>query len=353
MKLFYQSRLYRELKRLARENSAQGKPLSIMDDVIFKAVFSSDTEDSSEALRHLLTACTRRDVSSVRVVNGELPPAYLGAKSPRLDIHVTFNDGEAADLEMQVGQSDDDLKPRAAFYSAMLLSGQSKKGEPYKQLKRVYQIFFLNCALFPQGGKVPRRYFYMEEEERDRLTDVTEIIFYELPKLGRKLEDVLSGRAGVESLSDEEKWCIYLRYRYEGYARPLIEELCGEGKGIMRAERALQKVDRDYIRYARGMAEMKNRIDRAFAVKNAMKEARQIVYAEAQAKGVKKGLEKGFKKGRTEGIAEGRTEGIAKGRAEGKAEANMETARKMKKAGRPLSEIMEFTGLPIEDIEKL
>jgi predicted transposase/invertase (TIGR01784 family) len=40
-----------------------------------------------------------------------------------------------------------------------------------------------------------------------------------------------------------------------------------------------------------------------------------------------------------------------KGRAEGHTEKALEIARKMKNAGRPLSEIEEFTGLPPETIE--
>jgi predicted transposase YdaD len=39
------------------------------------------------------------------------------------------------------------------------------------------------------------------------------------------------------------------------------------------------------------------------------------------------------------------------GRAEGHAEKALEIARKMKVAGKPLSEIMEFTGLTAESIE--
>ena len=54
-----------------------------------------------------------------------------------------------------------------------------------------------------------------------------------------------------------------------------------------------------------------------------------------------KSMKKGMKKGRAEGLTEGRAEGI------------LEIARKMKNAGRPLSEIMEFTGLPTESIEQI
>ena len=73
----------------------------------------------------------------------------------------------------------------------MLLSAQSKRGEPYKEIKRVYQIFFLNCILFPESHKLPRRYRYREETEQDELTKAVEIIFYELPKLEQRVKDYL------------------------------------------------------------------------------------------------------------------------------------------------------------------
>jgi len=67
----------RELKRLAKENAEQGKPLCIMDDIVFKAMLSSDTEESRQALRHLLSACTHREISTVRVINNDLIPVHL------------------------------------------------------------------------------------------------------------------------------------------------------------------------------------------------------------------------------------------------------------------------------------
>jgi len=45
--------------------------------------------------------------------------------------------------------------------------------------------------------------------------------------------------------------------------------------------------------------------------------------------------------------------GIKEGRAVGHAEGILEIARKMKHAGRPLSEIAEFTGLSTETIQSL
>ena len=89
----------------------------------------------------------------------------------------------------------------------------------------------------------------------------------------------------------------------------------------MRAENVVRKISRDYKQYARDVAEMKNRYDLQLAE------------------------ERGIKQGREEGHQEGREEGIT--------EEKLEIARKMKNAGKPLSEIAEFTGLPPDTIAKL
>jgi predicted transposase/invertase (TIGR01784 family) len=315
-RIFNRRQLSRELKKLARENADQGMPLCVMDDVVFKAMLGSDTEDSREALRSLLSACIRREVTTVRLANNELVPAHLDAKFSRLDVHVIFNDGEAADLEMQIGKSDDDLKSRAVLYNAMLMSGQSRKGGAYGDIKRVYQIFFLNCVLFPQSGKLPRRYGYREETEHDLLTPTSEIIFYEMPKLEERVQALLAGAENID-LSPAEKWCMYMKYRHEDRAAKLIEQLYREEEGIMRAERAVEGISRDYRKFAREMAATKNKMDRA-----------QERY-------------------------EGRKEGIAEGMEKGMEKSALEIARKMKAHGRPLPEIAEITGLLPEVIERL
>ena len=267
--LFKSYRSSRELKRLAKENgaqdSAQGKHLSVLNDIVFKAILTSDSEDSREALRHLLSTCTHREVSGVQVKNSELLPPHLNAKLARFDVHVTFNDGESADLEMQLCKPEDDLKKRAVQYTSILMSGQSRKGRKYREIKRVYQIFFLNFILFPDSDMLCRRYFFMEEKEHDRLTDAAEIIFYEMPKLEPKVLDILAGKIDMETdiknLSREEKWCTFMKYRHEDWAGKLIEELSRKEEGIMRAEMVAERIDRDYEKFARRMAEEKNRLD--------------------------------------------------------------------------------------------
>jgi len=261
----------------------------------------------------------------MEVLNSELLPAYLGGKMPRLDVKVTFNDGEVADLEMQLNNSSDDLKRRSSQYTALLQAGQAKRGKYYKEIKRVYQIFFINDNLFPESSKFPRRYGYREEKEHDLLTNVTEIIFYELPKLEQLVKEYFADKTGTsqrsfqctETLSAEEKWCIFLKYRHDQQAKQIIEELCIKEEGIMHAEKQVSKISRSYLKYLKEMDDIKDEWDRQDRQEAA----------------------------RRKGHAEGHAEGLEAGK--------LEIARNFSKMGIPIEQISEGTGLSMEEIEKL
>jgi flagellar biosynthesis/type III secretory pathway protein FliH len=170
-----------------------------------------------------------------------------------------------------------------------------------------------------------------------------------MPKLERRARDYLEGKISAENLSEEEKWCMYMKYRHEEQAGRLIEDLCRKEEGIMRAEKTVNGISRDYLKAAREMAITKNRLDRGQAEYNARQKGHAEGLAEGHAEGRTEGHAEGRTEGRTEGHAEGRTEGLAEGRTEEK----LEIARKMKAIGRPLSEIAEITGLSPEAIGKL
>jgi predicted transposase/invertase (TIGR01784 family) len=306
-----------EIRTLAKKNASQAKPLSPLLDIVFKDIFSvNDDSDSRRALLSLLSACTRRQVSSVRVLNNEILPSSLDGKTVHLDIHAGFNGGEQADLEMQMGVGREDQKARASFYGAQLLSGQGKRGQPYRKLKRVYQIFFINGVIFPGKQKVPRRYITMEEEEHDRLNGLEEIIFYELPKLEGYLRRYKQGELELGTLSLEMKWGIYFKSRGLTGMERAVEELARGEEGIMSAERILDRVSRDEEEWARALAWERGEMD-----------YRSGLYA-------------------------AREDGLKIGRAQAHRE-KLANARKMKDDGLSISQIERYSGLSRREIEGL
>jgi predicted transposase/invertase (TIGR01784 family) len=265
--------------------------------------------------------CIHREVSQVQVVNNEILPDYIDGKTIRLDVNITFNDGESADLEMQMEKSNDDLTARAVLYASRLVSAQSKKGEPYKKLKRIYQIFFVNDIIFPHSPLVPRRYHLIEDIEQNRLSDLIEILFYELPKLEDKVHRLSERNAGVENLSPEEKWCIFFKYHQDEGKTELIKELSREEEGIMQAEKILNKVSKEQEEWARALSREKAEMD-----------YRSELYATHEM-----GLQEGLKRGLGQG-------------PEAKA---LEVAKSLINRGQSLKDIAEITGLDFATVKAL
>jgi predicted transposase/invertase (TIGR01784 family) len=238
---------------------------------------------------------------------------------------------------MQTSKSDDDLKRRAEYCTGLLISSQEAKGIHYRDIKRVYQIFFLDCELFPDSGKFPRRYFHQEEDEHDRLSDLSEIMFYELPKLEQWFKDFQEGKVGTEPLTSEQKWCLYMKYRHIKQAKLLIETLCRREEGIMKAEKAVYKISRDSKRAARRMSEIIGRMDYDIKIMDA----------------AEKGKAEGKTQGIAEGIAQGLEQGITQGIAQGKAESKAENARNALKEGLSVEVVQRITGLDMKTIKNI
>jgi hypothetical protein len=61
---FSQFKFNRKLKKLAIESAALGEPLKVLEDIVFKAMLGSDTEDSNEARKSTAKPCLRNTVSA-------------------------------------------------------------------------------------------------------------------------------------------------------------------------------------------------------------------------------------------------------------------------------------------------
>jgi predicted transposase/invertase (TIGR01784 family) len=221
---------------------------------------------------------------------------------------------------MQMEKGNDDLKTRALFYGARLMAGQAHKGDDYQDIKRVYQIFFLNFNLFPGSAKVPRCYIPMEVDEHDKLNENLELLFFELPKLDKMVQEYFSGKQALETLPIELKWCIYLKYKVETNAAGLISELCKQEEGIMRADRALKKISRDEEQWARTLFREKAAMD----YRSGMSSARRVGLEEGEAKEREKAHQK-----------------------------DLQSARKLKARGFSDEEIADILQIAIEDIAGL
>ena len=117
----------------------------------------------------------------------------------------------------------------------------------------------------------------------------------------------------------EQKWCIYFKYRVEEGMEPLIDELRREEEGIMRADRALKKIERDREKRARAIFWDNQRL-----VRNSDMHA-----------------------AKEEGLLQGRQEG----RQEGRTASREEIARNALAEGASIEFVQKITGLDIDTIK--
>jgi hypothetical protein len=129
----------------------------------------------------------------------------------------------------------------------------------------------------------------------------------------------------VETLSGEEKWCIYMKYRGEEGMGQMIKELAHSDEGILGAERILKDINwQEEEETARALS----------------RELGEMDYWS--------GLHAAREDGLAEGITKGREEGEERARRE-----KFEHARKMKADGFTVEQIERYSGLLRGEIEGL
>jgi predicted transposase/invertase (TIGR01784 family) len=219
---------------------------------------------------------------------------------------------------------DDELN-RLEYYASKLFIGQDIGGieKTYCDLKEAYQISILAQRQFFPDNNLTHTFLYYDPETRVSLDGKIRIITLELEKSAMYIDKPAGEMSGAEA------WAAYFQYLTNEAKREKIKEIIAREEGIAMATNAMSQITDNFEEYARLTSLLKGELDY---------QARMV------------GAER---KGRAEGLEEGLSKGLTEGLEKGHAEKALEIARKMKNAGRPLSEIEEFTGLPPETIEQV
>lgn len=274
-------------------------------------------------LRFLIGSVTHQKVTEAKVLNPEITPEVLTGKKIVLDVHVKFDSGQLADVEMQKADegTKNDLIKRMTAYNARQMSSQLKKGEPWGSLKTCYQITILGYTYFKDAG------FHHEHILYDKKYNTENTCFQlhtlELPKLKPLLD------APAEQLSDDEICGILIMYGGNPKYRPFIEELGKRRKEVEMALSTLDTMSKDEKEWELNYTRDLDIID----------------YNSRMANAAIEGHKKGFAQGRKEGLSVGLSQGLAK--------AKTEDARSFKQLGVSADIIAKATGLSEQEIEKL
>ena len=290
------------------------------DDRIFKLILASP--DGKPALIDLVSALLGKSVVNVVVRNSEIPPEDTQEKAERLDLNCGIDDGSQIDLEMQASriEEEDDrsdngfqnLKGKGIYYLCDLHSSQPSKGlKRYDKLARTYQVTFCSYTVFPERTNFLNTFSLRHDKDNRLLSDALHVIYVELSKL----KEIL--KKPVADMTDLEKWAVFFRYADSRRYRNTVNEVIKSKEAMQMAGSLLMSVSQDERERA------------VFRSRRMYQTDMQSNWNTAFDNGEKQGMAKGMEK------------------------ATLNIAKKMLKRNRPLEEIIEDTGLSLEEIDKL
>jgi predicted transposase/invertase (TIGR01784 family) len=277
-------------------------------DPVFKAVFTKETAAARIALSDLISALIGRTVTVDVITANEPSTDDSRQRYLRFDVACKTEKGELVNVEMSFNPKTSE-QVRLEYHTARLFVGQDIHGKDknFNDLKETYQIAILAKRTFFPDENFAHNFLYYDPGNRVSLGGKTRIITVELVKTKPIVDKP------VEEMTTAEQWAVFFQYLTDKEKRDKIIDIINQEEGIAMAVETLGTFTQSELEYIRESGRIKAELDWQCDM----------------------------------------TEARAEARLEGRNEANLEIAQKMKNAGKPLSEITEFTGLSIETITQL
>jgi predicted transposase/invertase (TIGR01784 family) len=172
-------------------------------DFAFKKIFGS--KQSTDILISFLNAMLhdgKPTIVSLVILDPYQSPRIKGIKDSCLDIKATLGDGRTVIIEMQVLNTLG-FEKRVLYNAAKAYSTQLNVGDDYTLLNPIVALTITDFEMFPNSPKMISSYALREKEELTTYSDDIELVFVELPKFKKTLDE-------IETVSD--KWIYFLRY---------------------------------------------------------------------------------------------------------------------------------------------
>jgi predicted transposase/invertase (TIGR01784 family) len=296
--------------------------LSPLYDYVVKIIYGDQKNiANTTALLKAIPVLPAEEFDRLTIVDPFLKRLWKRDKQGILDIKVNTHSGKVVQIEVQV-QKFRSMRSRIVYYLSRMLTEQMKTGYDYDRIQQTVSIVICNYVLLPEETAYLNTYELRNTESRKLFTELIKVIILELPKVPKEDDGTAIW-----------PWMHFFKCRkVEEFnmlatKHPEVSGPVAEIKRLSWSERR-RMIAEAREKWRRDMAAMK-------------KDAREDGLAEGKAEGI------------AEGLAEGIAEGKAKGKAEGIAENRMETARKMKQDSLPIGQIVKYTGLNPEEIERI
>jgi predicted transposase/invertase (TIGR01784 family) len=276
--------------------------LPVKNDLIFRLFFADErNQEDLIAFLKAVIHLPEEEYEKIEITDPHLLPEYIDDKYSIIDVKLHTKSKKVIHIEIQL-KITPELKKRIIFYSSKLITEQIGSGGNYNQIQNVISIIITDKTLIQHSEKYHHLFTFYDPKAKVEFTDLVEIYTVELNKLPKN--------ADGSPLYD---WAQFINAKTE-------EELAMVSNRNPQIEKAAVKLRRlsadEQTRWEYEMRE-KARMD--------MESSRRWDREEGKVEGLQQGLQQG----------------------------KIETARKFKSMGLSTSQIIEGTGLSIEDIEKL
>ena len=176
------------------------KFLDIKTDYAFKKVFGS--EESKDILLSFLNSTLelKKPIIDLTILDPYNVPKLKGMKDTSVDIKATLEDKTKVIIEMQV-LNHDGFESRILYNAAKNYANQLEIGDKYTLLNPVIALTIVNFEMF-EFDKYKSIFKLLEKDNFIEYKDDIELIFIELPKFNKSLE---------ESNTIEDKWIYFIK----------------------------------------------------------------------------------------------------------------------------------------------
>jgi len=165
--------------------------LDVKTDYAFKKVFGS--EKSKNILISFLNALVFDNkptkIEDLTIVDPYNIPMIKGVKDTFVDVKATLDDGTKVIIEMQV-LNHEGFEKRVLYNAAKNYSIQLNKAEDYHLLNPVIALSIVDFNMFKNNSEVITNFKLIEKNQLIEYNDDIELIFVELPKFNKELEEL-------------------------------------------------------------------------------------------------------------------------------------------------------------------
>lgn len=292
-------------------------------DLTFKRIFGEHEDLVISLLNALLPLDDDHLVKTVEYIPVELVPDNPLKKNSIVDVRCFDQEGRQFLVEMQMIWSQEFMQ-RVLFNASKAYVRQLDKKQDYKLLQPVYSLNLVNDTFMHDIPDYYHHYDIVNVEHTDKRIDGLHLVFVELTKFE------------PHTFSERKMQVLWLRFLTEmGDVRKVPQEF----------------LDNPEVKKAVDILEESSYTD---AQLNGYDKFWDIVRTERTYinSALRKGMAEGRAKGFEQGMAQGMAQGIEEGRALGEKSALYKVVEKMKKMGMTDAQIVEATGLTLQQVEQ-